>query len=132
MNHELDQALCEKFPKIFAERDGSKLITAMCWGFTVEDGWFSLIDVLCEQLQRETDEQGAPQVIATQVKEKCGSLRFHVRDASDRQKAMIDFAKALSYRTCQACGASVKDSELALPHAGIPAHHCMETGSLTL
>lgn len=125
MNHELDQALCEKFPKIFAERDSSRLITAMCWGFEVEDGWYSLIDVLCEQLQWETDEQGAPQVVATQVKEKCGGLRFYVRNATDRQRAMIDFAKALSYRTCEVCGALTNDSKSATPHlSSNPSHHC--------
>lgn len=105
MNPELDKALCNKFPQIFTDRDSSMATTAMCWGFEVKDGWYSLIDVLCEELQRDTDQQGALQVVATQVKEKYGGLRFYVRAASDRQMAMIDFAEALSYRTCEECGA---------------------------
>lgn len=105
MSPELDNALCEKFPLIFAERNGSMTTTAMCWGFDVGDGWHSLIDVLCEEVQRETDQQGALQVVATQVKEKYGGLRFYVGAATDRQMAMIDLAEALSYRTCEECGA---------------------------
>ena len=105
MSPELDKALCEKFPQIFADRNGSMTVTAMCWGFEVNDGWYSLIDVLCEEMQRDTDQQGALQVVATQVKEKHGGLSFYVHAASDRQMAMIDFAEALSYRTCEQCGA---------------------------
>lgn len=96
MAPELDEALCARHPLIFAERHGDPETTAMCWGFEVDDSWFSLIDVLCRELQRETDERGAPQVVATQVKKKAGTLRFHVTSASDRQQAMIDFAQAYS------------------------------------
>lgn len=42
--------------------------SAMCWGIQPEDGWYHLIDGLCARLQRETDEESAPQVVATQVK----------------------------------------------------------------
>ena len=105
MKPELDAALCAKYPEIFAGRNGSLTTMAMCWGFEVGDGWYLLIDVLCEELQRETAQQGAPQVIATQVKEKYGGLRFYVHASSDRQMAMIDFAEALSYRICEECGA---------------------------
>ena len=96
MDPQLDETLCARYPLIFAERHGDPASTAMCWGFEVRDAWFTLIDVLCGQLQQETDERGAPQVVANQVKEKAGGLRFHVGDASDRQRAMIDLAQALS------------------------------------
>ena len=105
MSPELDKALCEKFPKIFTSRDSTMATTAMCWGFDVEDGWYPLIDVLCEQLQRGIDRQGEPQIVASQVKEKFGGLRFYVHSASDGQEAMIDFAEAFSYRICEECGA---------------------------
>ena len=39
------------------------------------------------------------------VKEKYGELRFYVDVSNDRQSAMIDFAEALSLRTCETCGA---------------------------
>lgn len=96
MDPKLDEVLCERYPLIFAERHGDPTTTAMCRGFEVDDGWFTLIDTRCRELQRETDERGAPQIVARQVKEKMGDLRFHVAEASERQRAMIDFALALS------------------------------------
>lgn len=106
MNQELDDALCAKYPTIFSERHGSPQDTSMCWGFECDDGWYTLIDTLCAELQAETERNGAPQVIARQVKEKFGSLRFYTNsEISERQNAMIDFARALSQRTCEVCGA---------------------------
>ena len=104
MSPELYDALCARYPLIFVDRHGDPAMTAMCWGFEVGDGWFALVDVLSRELQRETDEQGAPQVVAEQVKSKGGSLRFHVRAANERQRAMLDFAQAVSRHVCEACG----------------------------
>ena len=33
MRQELDQLLCERYPKIFANRHADMKTTAMCWGF---------------------------------------------------------------------------------------------------
>ncbi len=98
MNPELDRALWERWPLIFSERHGDSASTAMCWGFECGDGWYGLIDDLCEALQGETDNEGAPQIGAMQVKEKLGSLRFRAREASERQRAMIRAALFISER----------------------------------
>ena len=50
MKPELDKALCEKYPKIFVNRHADMSTTAMCWGLEVGDGWYNLIDTLCEAL----------------------------------------------------------------------------------
>ena len=111
MKVELKQQLFEKYPRMFP---GSAQPGAAAIGraITVGDGWFGLVDVLCEQLQGETDQNGAPQIVAIQVKEKYGELRFYVGSASERQEAMIEFAEALSARVCEACGSpgSVRSS----------------------
>lgn len=111
MTPELHAMLFQKYPKIFAQRSLPMTRTAMCWGICCGDGWFNLIDVLCEELQRQTDQRGAPQLEATQVKEKMGGLRFYVTMSSDAQDALIDMAEALSERTCEACGAPAKRSD---------------------
>ena len=54
MNDELDKKLCEKYPKIFAERNLSETETCMCWGFP-GDGWYHLIDELCFCIQYHID-----------------------------------------------------------------------------
>lgn len=89
--------LCERHPHILGSADV---------GF--RDGWIDLIDVLCEQLQKQTDERGAPQVRATQIKEKFGTLRFYSSGCSREQEALIDMAEELSERTCEVCGARGK------------------------
>jgi hypothetical protein len=104
MRKELDVLLCQRYPKIFAERRGSIQETCMAWGFSCGDGWFTLIDALCERLQFWTDRNKAPQVVAAQVKEKFGTLSFYVDGANDVQRGMIWMAGALSAHICEMCG----------------------------
>lgn len=104
MRPDLDRALCERYPKLFARRHDPTV--CMAEGFACHDGWHHLIDGLCFRLQAETDQHGAPQLVVRQVKQKFGSLRFHVGpDATPRQRAMIELAQTLSLRTCEICGA---------------------------
>lgn len=105
MNKKLDELLCDRYPSIFADRNKPKTHTNMCFGFTCGDGWFDLIDTLCERLQFWTNKTGASQVVAFQVKEKFGALRFYVKGEITReQQGMIDMAQRLSERLCDQCG----------------------------
>jgi hypothetical protein len=112
MKEELDKQLCEKYPKIFANRHGSPQETCMCWGIATGDGWYGLIDRLCANLQWNTDKNNFvkdgveryPQVVAAQVKEKFGGLRFYVESATSEQYAVISFAESLSEHVCDVCG----------------------------
>lgn len=47
-----------------------------------------------------------PQVVASQVKEKFGGLRFYVEGSSKEQHAVISFAETLSYYVCETCGST--------------------------
>ena len=104
MKKELDDLLCARYPAIFAERRASIAESCMPRGFSCGDGWFDLIDALCERLQFWTDHNGAPQVVARQVKEKFGELCFYASSTSDEQRGMIYMAAALSARVCEECG----------------------------
>lgn len=108
MRKELDEKLCEKYPKIFANRHGDMRETCMCWGFDCDDGWYWLIDKLCSNLQWNTDKNNRdgkyPQVVASQVKEKFGGLCFYVQSSTPEQYAAISFAESLSYNMCERCG----------------------------
>jgi len=55
MKKELDEYLCNKYPKIFAQRHLGMHETCMCWGFTCGDGWFNIIDNLCDVIQHHID-----------------------------------------------------------------------------
>lgn len=47
MSPHLDKKLCQKYPKIFAQRNLPMSQTAMCWGIDTGDGWYNIIDMLC-------------------------------------------------------------------------------------
>ena len=127
MRQELDQALCEKYPAIFAQRHGDMRETAMCWGFEHGDGWYNIIDQLCANIQNHIDWQNeqrtrllednpynhavpeaCAQVIATQVKEKFGTLRFYYEGGDDYVDGMVRMAESMSGVTCERCGAPGK------------------------
>lgn len=46
-----------------------------------------------------------PQVVAIQVKEKFGGLRFYFSGGDDYIDGIVDMAESMSYRTCEKCGA---------------------------
>lgn len=105
MRKELDDLLCQKYPKIFAERHLEATTHCMGWGFSCQDGWFDIIDVLCANLQHWTDRNGAPQVVAKQVKEKFGTLRFYTSGGNETTFGMVVMAQSMSARICEVCGA---------------------------
>ncbi len=50
MRKELDEKLCATYPLLFVDRYEDMTKTAMCWGFDCGDGWYPLINALCERL----------------------------------------------------------------------------------
>jgi hypothetical protein len=90
MKPELEKILLEKYPKIFVDSNKSSRESAMAWGCECGDGWFDIIDRLCQTLSNlytsaiPVGSEGymvvdAPAVVATQIKEKFGTLRFYYR-----------------------------------------------------
>lgn len=109
MREELDKALCEKYPKIFANRHAPMTDTCMCWGFSHGDGWYHIINALCANIQSHIDwmnrkEEVVPQVVADQVKEKFGTLRFYYTGGDAVIGGMVRMAEAMSEVTCEECG----------------------------
>lgn len=110
MKQELDEQLCAKYPKIFANRDADMTTTAMCWGFSCGDGWYNILDQLCHNIQSHTDWHNretvkVPQVVASQVKEKFGGLRFYYDGGDDYISGLASMAESMSEVTCEECGA---------------------------
>jgi hypothetical protein len=50
MREELDKKLCEKYPELFKHRHADPTLTPMAWGFDCGDGWYNLIDALCNTI----------------------------------------------------------------------------------
>lgn len=106
MKQELQDKLVEKYPKIFIEVGMTIQESCMAEGICTGDGWYWLIDQLCEHLQFNIDKNEQPQLVAVQVKEKFGGLRFYIRGASDKQHDIVGFAEDLSCAICEYCGST--------------------------
>lgn len=112
MSPEKEKILFEKYPKIF-KKEGSNEPTGF-YGFECYDGWFELIETLCDKIQSHVDwrtkniqdptEAHDLQVTALQVKEKFGGLRFYAGGGDDVTDAFISFAETMSMKICETCG----------------------------
>lgn len=128
MKKELDELLCKKYPKLFVERNFTPQKSSMHWGFSHDDGWFFIIDNLCDSIQKHIDEHNTwiekygneyydenpnlkrekpiHQVIVKQVKEKFGILRFYYDGGDDIIKGMVRLAEHMSEGVCEKCGST--------------------------
>jgi hypothetical protein len=128
---ELDQHIREKYPLIFSQP---------C-DIGINDGWFDIIDLLCNNIQHRIDnavkqrqyaiewndqvndpdndwsdkasfikreEREVPelveQVVAKQIKEKFGTLRFYYDGGDDYIRGLESMAASMTSRTCEECG----------------------------
>lgn len=103
MNKALEKILVDRYPSIFKKYGGDMRETAMHWGISIGPGWFKIVDTLCKQLSKFGDE-----VVAEQVKEKFGGLRFYINKVSEKNyveiNKYIEEAEIKSMETCETCG----------------------------
>ena len=105
----------------------------MCWGFCCGDGWFNIIDALCAEISTQVHGGKMPPVVVSQVKEKSGYLRFHIRGSyyhggNARTHRLIERAQLQALRTCEECGQPGKLLEFGVPC--VRCYECaMKTGS---
>ena len=116
MRQELDELLCERYPKMMVNRLKPMQETCMCWGFECGDGWFNILNQLMSNIQHHIDwnnqnfEKGykqykqVSQVTLDQVKEKFGTLRFYYTGGDDEISGMVRMAESMSGVTCEECG----------------------------
>jgi len=101
MTPSLQQSLFNKYPKLFAQRDLPMTQTCMCWGIECGDGWYGVIDRMCEKL-------AAYDVELVQLKEKFAGLRAYTSsyptDDADAIDDITETAEEESLTVCEACG----------------------------
>jgi hypothetical protein len=104
MHPYLEKILVGRYPTIFKDHGGDIIVTCMGWGLSCGRGWFKIINELCIKFSKFGTE-----VVASQVKEKFGGLRFYIggvpREHSDEIYKAIDEAEIESLKTCEYCGA---------------------------
>lgn len=112
MTPEHDEQLCREFPILYRDRHRSMRETCMAWGFTCGDGWFQIIYDLSKKLEAYIQElpfagdgsETCFMPVASQVKEKFGTLRFYLANSDQTMEKMISDANHLSSITCEECG----------------------------
>ena len=109
MSPELESRLYEKYPEIFRQKDLPVTDSAMGWGIDCGDGWFTIIDLLCNNIQHHLKyHPELKQVEAAQVKEKFGQLCFYTDGSDEYVTGLINMAESISAHTCEICGAPGK------------------------
>lgn len=119
MDTNLEKQLADKYPKILRHMGGDPRVTCMAFGIECDNGWYSLLERCMEKLQYFCDtctKIGSPvQVIADQIKEKYGTLRFYFSVDVEENSHQIQYsiiedivnsAEAESEHTCEITGES--------------------------
>ncbi len=117
MDKELDDYLCNKYPKIFIERNLPMVKSCMGRGFEHGNGWLILLDTLFGNIQEYIDYTNShntqnntflvQQFVALQVKEKFGRLRVYYTPTDNEYiLGLVNMATDMSIHICEICGAS--------------------------
>jgi hypothetical protein len=81
--------------------------------FECEDGWYNIIDKLCDDIKKVISSP--KDIYVSQVKQKWGSLRFYCSVMKEEEKVwdLISAAEEESSKTCEICGGKGESRELA-------------------
>lgn len=114
MTEEKQLELVKKYPKILKDFRGDMRATCMAWGIETDDGYYDLLDKCMGKMQHYCNlasTQGeSVQVVADQIKEKYGTLRFywHLEGGTRLDSDIIDDiateAERESAHTCEISG----------------------------
>lgn len=104
----------EKYPELFSHPYG---------GFAVGEGWWSIVETLCGQIDsytkwrnntrearlidnphNSTIPDAVPQVVVAQIKEKFGGLRFYYDGGDEYIHGLTRMGESMSELTCEVCG----------------------------
>lgn len=117
MNEINTKTLFSKYPNLYAGKDLSARENLMCFGFACGDGWFKILDNLSSKLEKiivkyKRENKDAEPIMAMQVKEKFGGLRFYMSSVPselyDEIYGLINEAELKASTTCEECGARGK------------------------
>ena len=78
--------------------------------FECGDGWWELLNDLSLKLEAYNNKRDSNYIVATQVKEKWGGLRFYIigycasDDENNEVYTLIDAAETKSLEVCEECG----------------------------
>jgi rubrerythrin len=101
VREELQERLKKKYPTILRDTDKPATVSCMAFGLAVGDGWYALLDKLMADIMAQPS---GDEVVALQIKEKFGGLRFYYNHGTEEIHKLIDKAENDSYHICEECG----------------------------
>jgi len=102
MNRDLERDLQARFPRFFRDLYGDPRETCMSRGCEFADGWYRLLERLCEELE----PVAPPDFRFDQVKEKFGRMRVHASGGNEETERLLHQVREESLKVCEACGAT--------------------------
>jgi len=77
--------------------------TKTCFSFGIEcnDGWFSLLSKLCDDIVAANPSED---FCFAQIKEKFGGLRVYIDGGNDVIFDLLNAVEEASYKFCESCG----------------------------
>ena len=104
MNAENTRRLIEQFPSLYGGSNLPPSEKLLSFGFSCGDGWFELLYTLSQQIDSYNLEHPEAAVVAVQVKQKMGTLRFYVDPFVPEVEDLIEQAVTRSALTCELTG----------------------------
>ncbi|HPM74150.1 MAG TPA: hypothetical protein PLA71_00320 [Saccharofermentans sp.] len=104
MDLHLEAVLVNEFPILYSGASLPMDESLMCFGFECGNGWFKIIYDLSKKLEQYNSTHPDSPVVAMQVKEKYGALRFYAMGGCDATFDLIEEACKLTETICEECG----------------------------
>jgi hypothetical protein len=100
----LEDALYATYASLFRQKDLPATESGMGRGIECSDGWYAILDGLCDAMSVHGRQAGHPSIEIAQVKQKMAGLRIYTDGRCDWCSGAIDFACRLSGHVCEETG----------------------------
>lgn len=104
MRKSLEDALYATYASLFRQKDLPATESGMGRGIECSDGWYALLEGLCDAMSVHGRQTGHPLIEIVQVKQKMAGLRIYTNYRCDWCSGAIDFACRLSGHVCEETG----------------------------
>lgn len=104
MNSALTENLYAAFPYLYRGHNKPPSESSMYRGFECEDGWYSVLHDLSQELTDYLAQHPDVEIEVMQVKQKFGGLRYFAKDVDAATGEMIERACQRASVTCELTG----------------------------
>jgi len=106
MHQNLEEYIYMKYPLLFNKREivEGKPYYPIALGIDCNDGWFYIINNLCNSIYQYCQNYKIKFPDVIQIKEKFGTLRFYIDNGDTTIHQLINYAEMMTEKTCEMCG----------------------------